>query len=73
MKMTLRWFGPGQDSVTLEEIRVARYPRPRSNNSFASNSCRRSLELLAGYERKTLEEAAGLKLLELKASMFMRY
>jgi mannonate dehydratase len=66
MKMTLRWFGPGQDSVTLEEIRQI----PGVQGVITALH-----EIPVGeawsyeqvMERKALVEAAGLKLLGIES------
>jgi D-mannonate dehydratase len=33
MEMTMRWYGPGHDTVTLKQIRQIRYVTPCMTNS----------------------------------------
>ena len=45
MEMTLRWYGPGYDSVTLKQIRQGNYGCQRKSQSLKRLSTMQDLEL----------------------------
>ncbi len=66
MKMTLRWFGPGQDSVTLEEIR--QIPGVKGViTALHEISVGEAWSYEQVIERKKIIEASGLKLLGIES------